>query len=233
MAHIHPGNPGTPAPTNTNPFGSKNSCGRANLKLTEFVKLAQEAWYSKKPTVKHANHTEFRKHPDHDRYFHLKEYDGHYYVAYASEAVDRQPVFEVNVTGYDHSEHWITESDREALQKQPLEGELGFLANKGEDDSVAFEHLGRLLELRNLEVGPLIQTVEEKRRTPFADPRVWRGIQGQYFRYTDDDRDKIEEHNRDRRSRAVYRRPAQPHASLSHRKLALYGLTNRAHSDLF
>ena len=74
--------------------------------------------------VKHANHTEFRKHPDHNRYFHLKEYNGDHYVAYASEAVDRQPVFEVNVTGYDRSEHWITESDREALQKQPLEGEL-------------------------------------------------------------------------------------------------------------
>lgn len=74
--------------------------------------------------VKHANHTEFRKHPDHDRYFHLKEYDGDYYLAYASEAVDRKPVFEVHVTGYDRNEGSFTEGDREALKKQPARDEL-------------------------------------------------------------------------------------------------------------
>ncbi|GAA5855731.1 hypothetical protein JCM5353_005394, partial [Sporobolomyces roseus] len=50
-------------------------CGGANEKVHAISELAQTAWYSASPVTKIHHAVEYRKHPEHDRYFHFKQYD--------------------------------------------------------------------------------------------------------------------------------------------------------------
>ncbi|GAA5965675.1 hypothetical protein JCM3765_000924 [Sporobolomyces pararoseus] len=85
--------------------------------------MARDAWYSKNPPTKQVGLRYYRKHPNENRYFWLSELGSGHYVATVCEHKDgREPDVEVTICGYDYSNHWVFNSDREMLNKIPVTG---------------------------------------------------------------------------------------------------------------